>query len=290
MFDWWRAFRETVDETTSNIRWCLGVVAMIGTITVIIGRWLSTLNTIQIVALYVVLGCLVIIGITYFVDWRRKKSVENIPELLAKIDQLTLQYIEAFDPPSKPEQVSDNLAKMLGLNTTQLKAAMRRQDQEGIELEYEKVMRQYQHKFANPSNKAPETIQNLLYMSAFLNDNEMGLKQVTATAEYQRLQDRVRMLQRMVPSPNINMKINDYWRWSEGLYCVVLTTRPFLFLPGIDKSRIPPKVRAANALMRPTVEQQTALLISTVRESIEQYKERNKRPTDVKEDKGKSKR
>jgi len=174
----------------------------------------------------------------------------------------------------------------LRLNVRQLRIAVDQNDEKQIEQEYEKVLKQYD-KFLNPKKKGEDVQQDLLLVSAYLNARNIGLKQITDTQRYHRLRNRVKALQKMVPSAAINMKINDYWRWTEGLYCILLTTKPVVLAPTIGK-KIPPKMIASAGTVRPRIEEATALLISAVHESIETYKERHKEKADKDRDRKKS--
>jgi hypothetical protein len=109
MFRWiwsrWNLLGATVDDTTATIRavvWSIGGVAVI---TVVVGKWLASLNTIQRIGLWVVVGCLTIIALTYFFDWQRKRAVDKIPELLAKMDSMVFDYLEDYDMAEAPPEL-----------------------------------------------------------------------------------------------------------------------------------------------------------------------------------------
>jgi LPXTG-motif cell wall-anchored protein len=286
MLEKWRSFMDTVNETTSAIRWASGVVIVLAGLYTAFGKWFSSLATGQQIAFWVVIGGLVLIGVTFILDWRRKRSIDTISDLLGIIDQLTLEYIDEFSPIVGSAEDSDGIARILGLNVRQLRIAVDQNDEKQIEQEYEKVLRQYD-KFLNPKKRMEETQQDLLLVSAYLNARNIGLQQITDTQKYHRLRNRVKALQKMVPSAAMNMKINEYWRWSEGLYCILLTTKPMLLAPAIGK-KVPPKVIASATMIRPRIEEATTLFSSAVHESIETYKERHKEKTNKDKDKKKS--
>jgi hypothetical protein len=270
--DWWRSFRDSIDETTSEIRWFLATLGLIGTIIVISWRWFLTLVIWQRIGIIVAVSCLGIIALTFVVDWLRKKNIEQIPDLLAKIDQLTLDYIDKYVPNDDSEETSIGLAKLTGIETGQFRAAVALKNKNKIDDEADRIFKQYEK--SNRFKKVSENLQNLLYISAYLNANKVGLKQVTDTREYRRLYKRIKNLQRMVPSSETNMKINEYWQWSEGLYSMLLTFKPSILMPGLQEL-LPSKVVAGSAMMQTIFEEQTSVLISAVRESIIKYKERN---------------
>lgn len=268
-----RSFRDTIDETTSTIRLAVWVIIVLAGVYAAFGKWWSSLNMGQQIAFWVVIGGLAIVVLTYVMDWRRKRGIDSIPDLLAVIDQLTMQYIDEFSPEEVTEDVSDSLARIIGINISRFREAVESGDEKKIDEEYQKVVRQYE-RFLNPQNRMQDALQDLLHMSAFLNINNVGLERITNTKKYHRLHNRVKSLQKMVPSADINLKVNDYWRWAEGLYCIALITKPVMLLPNLKK-RMPPKLIASAATVYPTIEQSTSILISKVRESIMDYKERN---------------
>jgi amino acid permease len=96
MLDKWRSFRDTVDDTTATIRSILWMVGIVAVIILVIRKWLESLDTIQTAALWVALVCVGLIVVTYYLDWQRKRNVDRMPELLAQLDKLTLDYINDY--------------------------------------------------------------------------------------------------------------------------------------------------------------------------------------------------
>lgn len=273
----WRfiqSLKETAEETTSTIRWLLGVFLILAVIGVAFGKWISGLNTLQIASFYIGIGIIVLIGITFLVDWNTRRNIYRIPDLLALIDELTLDLIDEYEFPKENEDVTDDLAKVIGTgDINQLKSAVREKRKSAVESELTRMNNHY-NSLVN-SKKPQEALQNLLLTSGFLNSHDIGLKRVTNTPRYNRLYKTIKTLQKRVPSANINMKINEYWKWSEGLYSLILTTKPLMNIPGL-KELMPPKYLASSSMMRPQIQDFTTVLISGVRESIESYKERER--------------
>ncbi len=159
----WKSFTETVDSTTSSIRGCLWVVVMVGGVVIFIGKWLATLNYIQRVAVIVILACLFFIMVTYILDWQRKRSIDSIPELLTKIDQMTLNYIDDFmSKESTSIELVKDLAKLVGMNIDSLLSAAESQNKIRAEQEFERFMNRY-GKLADPK-KTAENILTLRLM------------------------------------------------------------------------------------------------------------------------------
>jgi hypothetical protein len=276
MFDWWQSFRDTWDETTSNIRWCVGAVGMIAAITVVVGQWMSSLNTLQIVALYVVIGCLLIIGITFFTDWRRKKNVDSIPELLSKLDQMALDYIDAYDRQLSKED-SDLLLRdtedILRINFRTLRKAMEEKDRKRVQTEFQQLLAQISRviDFKKDPGKSLNTLQ---VMAETLDEYKVGLANLQGVEGYQRIHGRVKGLQRRIAHQDTNVKINAYFNWSRGLYSLALTIKPLISSP--ERDLLPVSARAMKGMFRPMIQDHTTSLISAVSESIAKNKERRK--------------
>ncbi len=266
----WRDFMDTVDSTTRFFRGLLWMVTIIMAIGIIIRQWLSSLDTLQIVFLVIGLLCICLIGFTYYFDWRRKKSVDNIPDLLSQIDQLTLDYIDNSDLHSdKPQELLDDLGKLLNMDVSQLKRVALERNKEEAQYEFQRFTDRYS-KYLNPSKTTKkDTVWNLLLIGSTLNEYGVGLANITDTEEYKKLYDRVKNLQRQVPTAEINMKINAYFNGSRGLYSTLLSTKP---IEGELRALIPIRIRASNGMLRNIIEGQTAILISEVRESVQASK------------------
>lgn len=272
-FSGWKSFRDTVDDTTSTIRGVFWVVGVVAVFIIVLGNWLATLNTIQITALWIAGVCLALIIFTYYLDWSRKRSIDNIPELLAQLDQLTLDYIDGYIIKNAPEALLNDLAKMMNMDIGNLKTAAC----SGNKKQAEQAFAQFVEKSSRYSNpkKFQENIMTLRLMGGLMNEYDSGLARVTNTAEYQRVYRRIQQLRKRLPSAVISAKINEYFHQSDGLYSVLLSIKPFESL-GTLKEMIPARIRAHSDVMRPIIEGHINTLISGVRESINDYKQRGK--------------
>lgn len=212
---------------------------------------------------------LILIAFTYLLDWQRKHAIDTIPALLAKMDSLVLDYIDAYVIPNTSEDLVNDLAKLMRLDITELKAAATSGNKNRAEQEFAKFVDKHNQRF-NSKNYL-DNITNLCLAGAIMNEYKVGLIAITTTREYQNLYQKVRNLRRQLPSVVISRKINEYLSQSEGLYNMLLSVRPFEGM-GSLKEVIPVKLRAYNNIVRPVVEGQTAMLISAVQESIDEYK------------------
>ncbi len=122
-------------------------------------------------------------------------------------------------------------------------------------------------------DKKEATLENLLLMGEVLNDYKVGLSNFTATVPYQRLYRRVRILQEQLPNLESSNKVNDFFSWSEGFYCLLISTKPLMGESELMQV-IPTKVKAQSKLMHRWVENNTANLITAVRESMTKAKEK----------------
>ena len=282
----WNSFRATVDDTTATIRavvWSVGVGAVI---TILIGKWLASLNSIQRVALWVIGACLIIIALTYFLDWQRKKSIDKIPELLAKMDGLIFDYIDNHAIQNTPIELVEDLAKLMNMNISELKSAATSGNKNRAEQEFAKFADAHSKRFN--SKNFSDNIMNLRLAGAIMTEHNIGLIAVTSTKEYQELFQQLRYLRRRLPSIIVSRSINEYLHQSEGLYNMLLSIQPFASM-GSFKDVIPVRIRAYSDVVRPMVEGHTASLINAVRESIDDYKHRytNNDTTSNKKGKGK---
>ena len=272
MLDKWRSFRDTVDDTTSTIRsifWMVGVVAVI---ILIIREWLESLDTIQTIAIWIALVCLGVILLTYFLDWQRKRNVDKIPELLANLDKLTLDYIDNYAI-SSPEGLVDDLASLFNMNIGELKAASHSGSKKRAELAFQDFTARYE-RYHN-SKKFQDNIMSLRLAGGLMNEYHVGLASITNTKDYQRLYERIKYLRRRLPSAYIATRVNEYFHQSEALYSMLLSVKPFENL-GDLKSLISAKTRAHTEVIHSIVEDYVGTLISAVRESIDDYKQKNK--------------
>jgi hypothetical protein len=268
--DKWRALKASIDDTTATIRTISEVVGLGSVIIVVIGKWLATLNDIQRNALWAAGGCLVIIIVTYIADWQKKRAIDKIPELLAKMDSLILDYFDnGLIFHDTPMELLEDLAKLMNFNINELKTAATSGNKHRAEQEFSRFADAHSKRF-NSKNFA-ENILNLRLAGALMNEYNTGLIVVTRTKEYQDLYQQVRYLRKRLPAANVNKSINEYFHQSEGLYSLLFSIQPFANL-GIFRDIIPVKIRAYSDVVRPIVEGHLASLIISVRESISDYK------------------
>jgi len=268
---------ETAKETTTTIRWLLGVVVVLGAIGIGFGEWLSHLNTISFVSFWVVIGALILMLGTLGLDWMRQRDIERIPDLVEKMDILTSNFVDDFTPQLSEGEWRNlyrDYSVILGLNLDNLMNVLPKDyNKTLLEREFENINRAYVRKL-DPQKKTEESLIYLGDMGSILDTYNVGLGRLKATPQYQKLDKKIKSLQRKAPSAYISVKVNDYYTVSERLYTILLGVKPLYEQPML-RELLPAKIKAKKSQIRPMVDGQIANLISGVRESIVKYKERN---------------
>jgi hypothetical protein len=188
---------------------------------------------------------------------------------------MTWDFIDEFEFNLSQDAWSEMLKDygvLLGMDFHRFTTAVISQDKNIVDEEFDRINKVYSRKL-NPQKKLSESLADLRDMGGLLNSYNCGLESITETLPYQKLKSKIKSLQRKSPSMKISTKVNDYFYWSEGLYSILLSIKPLTEFP---KSKMPTKVSAKKSQIRPIIEGQINNLISGVRESIIEYKDRNK--------------
>jgi hypothetical protein len=264
---------DTIKDAIEKTGW---VVIMVGAVGVFLRQWFHGIDTVQLILILVAVFGFLMVCVAYYLKWQRSRSVENIPELLSQIDQIALDFIDDYIPESeKPEELIDDLTSVLRLDSYQLKLAMKSKNKKRIEQELDRIVVQYE-RLLNPNKKTQETLTNLLLVASTLDDYHAGIGNIENSPKYQKLYSRIKTLQKRAPTVEISIKINDYFNWSRGLYCVILSIKPLTSQHEVNEL-VPARAKATAKMFRPLVESNTATLISAVRESIYKSKESRKK-------------
>lgn len=269
---------ETAKDTTTTLLWLFGAVSMLGAIGLAFEKWFSHLSTFGIVSFYVMAGGLFLVICTLVLNWMQKRDIERIPDLIEKLDVLTTNFIDDFRfdlTEDKWKKVNADYSSILGIDLCGLEEVCRNPatPQKKLDLAYDGVCRAYL-KNLDPQRQQEESLEYLGDMGSILDSYNCGLSVLKATPQYQKLEKKIKALQRKAPSAYISVQVNNYFIISERLYILLMGTKP-LFEQQTWNDRLPVKVKAKKSQVRPIVEGQIANLISGVRESITKYKERN---------------
>lgn len=235
---------------------------MVATSIIFIRQWIEGLEPLYKILIMVAVGAFLLALIAYIFNWREKRKFEKIPDLLERMDKLALDYIEDFEFTLTPEDWNSlygEYGSLLKIDFGLLKNALLKKDKEVLEREFQRITKAYD-RHLNPSKKLEQSLTDLLDMGSILDCYNVR---------------NIRSLQRKAPSANISNKVNEYYSWSEGFYCLLLSMKPLTEQP-ILRELMPIKVKAKKSQVRPLIERQTSTLISAVRESIEDYKQKRK--------------
>ncbi|MFA5629105.1 MAG: hypothetical protein WC958_02450 [Dehalococcoidales bacterium] len=282
MFDKISSFFQTANETISTIRWLLGVLAVMGMIASVTGKWLEQLNAIQLWGLIIAIITLLLIVITFIIDWKIKKDIESIPDLIEKIDVITSNFVDDYSLNLSEEQwknLFNDYQTILGIDFHSLSKAIEyNKDKKAIEKEFDTVNRAYMRKISinGINNKTEQALLDLGDMSSILDTYHAGLNELKSTHKYKHYEKRIKSLQRKASSAYISVQISNYFTISERYYYMLLSTKPLYENP-ILKEKLPARIYAKKSQLKPLVERQISILIAGVREAILKHKERNLR-------------
>lgn len=244
----------------------------------IIWSWIKNLEKVQIILFGIAAVFFLIVIIRLIMAWWYRRNIERIPDLIEKLDVMVSSYIDDFKfnlTEQEWKSINRDYSNVLGIDLTKLESELLKENnKEGIQRAYDSVIRAYEKKL-DPENKTTESLTYLGDMGSILDKYNVGLNNLKETEQYQKLDKKIKSLQRKAPSANISAKVNAYYRLSERCYILLLGVKPLLEQPTLS-DRIPAKIYAKKSQIRPLIDGQIANLIAAVRESILKYKERKK--------------
>lgn len=265
------------------------VAGMIAAAWAIVWTWAKNLEPIQIALFAFATLCLFVFFLYLFGKWWRKHSLERLPDLIDKLDNLTMHYIDNIDiKMSKEDWISmlNQYGSLVGMDFHRLITASTNNDSTTRDAEMERFQKHYDRKMnPDPKNKFANSINDLRDIGELLNNYNIGLKALKETKEYERTITDIKILQRQLPSMLISVKVNEYLYQSDGYYSMLLSTKPLLEMRFDSNSQMLVKASVKKGQMRPMVEGQISNLIASIRESIITHRERNSRPHDANEKK-----
>lgn len=221
--------------------------------------------------------CFFLVFIRIFIAWWEKRNIENIPDFIEKLDVRVSNYIDDFELELSVDEwqgIYRDYSVILGIPLDNLIAILSKEHNRDIlDREFESINRAYL-KNLNPESKMAESLTYLGDMGGILDSYGVGLKALRDSAQYKKLYNKIKTLQRKAPSAYISAKINEYFTVSERLYILLLGIKPLYDRPEL-RDKLPVKVNAKKNQVRPIVEGQISNLIAGVREAILKHKERN---------------
>lgn len=256
------------------------VAGMVATAWAIAWTWLHNLDWVQKGLFSFALFAFFIAFILFFAAWWRKHNLERIADLLCKLDNMTMNYIDTCSYTLKKEQwesMLDEYGQLMKMDLHRFKEAYEKNDINTLNEETDRLIKATGKKLNSTNNNQANlyaTITELRDIGELLNKYEIGLKSLKSTPEYKSLLSEVKNLQQRLPAMSISAKVNDFLYQSEGYYDLLFSETTMLE-KGYDNKPMPIKVAVKKGQVRPILEGQIANLIASVRESIITYNERN---------------
>lgn len=271
MFSKIREYFNSLSDAQQAVNTIMGVVAVVAGGWVIIEQFIKQLDISQKIAIGVVIFCLLVIFIIAFITWWRKHDVGNIPEYLSQLDLMLQNYVRDFDISGVKDEdiaaVSIDLGGMLKIDVWRMNELIQHRNKDLLKYQMTKTNSNV-NKYIDPNNRTNDSLRLLLMISGTMNYRGVGLDILKNTDNYKRIYQKVKSLQRIVPSARANIKINEYFNWSTGLYSLLLGYKFITNKPDVMEL-LPPEERATTTFMGPQIEGSTATLISAVREALD---------------------
>jgi len=281
-----RKFLQLIDfitDVSGRVAAIAGMAAMIATVWGIAWTWAKQIDTVQKILFSFATLCFFVVFLYLFGRWWRKHNLERLPDLIDKLDNITMHYIDNSEYTLSVNDWQAMLGEygtLIGMDFHRLITATTEHKDSVTDEELGRLQKFYDRKM-NP-NKLAAGINELRDIGELLNEYNIGLKALKETRKYKQLIADIKDLQRQLPNVAISAKVNEYLYQSEGFYNLLLSTKPLLEMRLDTKSQMLTRVGVKKGQVRPIVEGQIANLITSIRESIIAYKERNINPPEKK--------
>ena len=228
-------------------------------------------------------GCAIFIGLCLvfllslaIYTWWRRTQVYKIPTLLYKMDGILRAYVDQYDPKNltitqnELVHLAEDLGELFHIAVYPLGNAFKRGDKKAISDQ----TRRYNSALNTPTDAKSRNLENLKQMmqiSALMDEYNIGLKTIKDTPHYKTLVNKVALLERVQPNPYVSIKIDAYFRWSDGYYAQLMGMKFITSQPEIFQLS-PAEYRATAAYAKPVFEDQVDVLIAQVSESLQKDK------------------
>jgi hypothetical protein len=251
----------------------VGVGVMLGVGWAVAWNWVKSWDWMQRGLMIFVAALLFFLLALASYSWWRSKRVYRIPALLYKLDSIIRNYVEQFDPNNVSDEDAASLARDLGelmhLAIYPLGNAYRNKNRNAIASQTERYSKTIGK--LDVDNSSSERLKLLMQISALMDEHNSGLKIIKATPQYRKLFEEIKLLERIQPNPYVSIKIDDYFRWSDGYYSQLIgmkfiTSKPEMF------QLSPAEYRATVAYSKPVIEDYMDVLIAAVAESQQKGK------------------
>ncbi len=275
MFKPIREFFNALSDAQQAVITIVGVVAMIAAGWATVIAWFDDLSPASIFWYSIAVACLILIFIVASITWWRKHDIDNLPNYLCQLDAMVRDYVNNLAPdkanPDDWANCTRDLGELWHIDVRNLATAVQQQDK----IRIKKMSFSTSSMFSNmtdPKERSSTTLKSLLTASGIMNFHCVGLDVVKKTDNYQRLFTKIKNLQRIAPSAEVNIKINEYFNWSDGLYSMLLGYRLIYDKPEL-LSLLPIGEKASVSYAGRQIEGSVATLISAVRESLDKARQ-----------------
>jgi len=272
-----QTFFNSLSDAHQAVNTIVGVVVVAAGGWVVIDQFIKQLDISQQIAIGIVLLGLVVIFIIAFITWWRKHDVDNLPNYLSQLDEMLRGYVNNLDIGSLDAKdlslCSIDLGELWHIDVNNLYRMLQQKDKIRIQKYSISASNQFS-KMIDPKDRSNSTLKQLLASSGIMNYHGVGLDRIRETENYRVLFTKIKNLQRLVPSAETNIKVNEYWNWSDALYSVLLSYRLIMDKPEI-LDLLPAGEKASTKYIGRQIESSTATIISSVRESLDKARHRN---------------
>lgn len=249
-------------------------VAMVAVIGLAIKQWAQELDQTQLILILLALFGLIVVGITYLVEWRKKKSVKYIPELLSQMDEKVKLLIELSPfPQDKAKGFVNDVAELFDIDIQRFKDAWETHNlaemKATIKEETDKFSKAHQipRSSLQPFTIMADLLRNL---SGLMDSHEIGLNSIKDN-EYKKLEVKLEMLKHRLRDSTAIKRVNNYLFWWEGLTSFLLLNH-YALPYRVDL--LPVKVKAVLPALQPLIQAAVDEYMGYIKDSVYDNKEK----------------
>ncbi|PVV84018.1 hypothetical protein [Dehalogenimonas alkenigignens] len=250
----------------------IGGLAMIAsTVGLALRQWALGLDTEQRVYIIIGFAGVGLVILSLILKWAETRRIDNLPVLLGKLDFMVAEYVDKTDI-NLSEDETNTLFKeqceLFKMDYGKFIAAMKSKDKARVKKAFTDMGESRARLLeVDPKKSTKDTLHKIMHFGALLDNHDVGLERLKQTPQYKKLYNRIQKLIHLSPSALINMRTNDYFNWSEGLYCSILSNKQITNNPEFTDC-LPVEALTSARMMRQLVERTNATLITSVREAI----------------------
>ena len=251
--------------TIQAIRSISEVVAIIAIVGIATRQWLKGLDTFQLALLLVIAVCIANIVTTYVVDYKRKRNIRYIPELLRQMNRRLRHLIETakISELDKMQNFFKDLAEIFEFDVLQLEAIANTGDPAQIRDALKVVP---SHVIELMQSQPGSLINYLIHLTGLMRHYGIDLR-ANKDEEYDILEKKLDTLQSRIQDTKTKTNLTTYILWRDSLYDFLLLQHYNAQCP-ISEEMLPAKAKALLPLTDPLVEITLEDLLSKVTESI----------------------